>query len=195
MENNNKENIKTVAKQMNKQIQDLLATKKQISNEQLIELEIKRLLTIMINRDEQDNVGDTLLHHAVRSASFNTVEYLIKKGEDVNSENIFGDTPLDLALLFRKNEIATLLKKEEEKDRQQILLQNLLDEDARQMKENKELEIKMINDFIAATDNYRLMIEKLELITGKDLIATTDCHKLIIEKLELIIGKIKEGKD
>ena len=38
-------------------------------------------------------------------------ELLIAKGADVNAKNMFGETPLDLAILDKHTELADLLRK------------------------------------------------------------------------------------
>lgn len=55
--------------------------------------------------------GSTFLHDAVANGNLQAVEILIRKGVDINARNKNGKTPLQIALEFKKNDIAELLKK------------------------------------------------------------------------------------
>ena len=103
-------NINAIDQYINAMV-DLFA-KNPISDEQLIQMEIKELLKILYNADANNiniNAGNTLLHHAVTHAHFNTVEDLIKKGADVNVQNKSGNTPLHLTIFWGNTEMAKLL--------------------------------------------------------------------------------------
>ena len=71
----------------------------------------------MINDDEpyRDKSGDTVLHQVVRSYSekhaSEVSELLIANGAKINERNIRGNTPLDEALLNKRNKTADLLRK------------------------------------------------------------------------------------
>ncbi|MDA7625099.1 ankyrin repeat domain-containing protein [bacterium] len=56
-------------------------------------------------------MGTTTLHDAAFSGHKETVELLIAKGADVNTQDDDDKTPLDWAIQFKKPEIIPLLRK------------------------------------------------------------------------------------
>jgi cytohesin len=66
-----------------------------------------------INVDAKDSLGNTLLHSALKQGNEEAFKGLIAKGADVNARNLFGYTPLWLAIL-KKNEwaVSALLERE-----------------------------------------------------------------------------------
>ncbi|MDC0308981.1 ankyrin repeat domain-containing protein [bacterium] len=58
-----------------------------------------------------DLFGWVPLHNAVRGGQKEVAELLISKGADVNTKVDDGRTPLDLAIRFKRTEIADLLRK------------------------------------------------------------------------------------
>ena len=57
-----------------------------------------------------DDIGTTLLHHAASEGKLKTVTYLVKeRGANPNFTNSLNFTPLDAALFFRQQKVATFL--------------------------------------------------------------------------------------
>ena len=57
-----------------------------------------------------DDIGTTLLHHAASEGKLKTVTYLVKeRGANPNITNSLNFTPLDVALFFRQQKVATFL--------------------------------------------------------------------------------------
>lgn len=57
-----------------------------------------------------DVQGNTILHYAAKSSTYDVVKTLISYGLDKNVKNIAGDTPYDIAIRWKHSDIATLLK-------------------------------------------------------------------------------------
>ena len=62
-----------------------------------------------LNIQGQD--GYTGLHASAENGHLSVLSYLIEQGANVNSQLVFGHTPLDLAELAGENEAATLLRR------------------------------------------------------------------------------------
>lgn len=56
-----------------------------------------------------DNKKESLLHKACRNDYFEVVDLLIKLGVDINQSNIYGDTPLHLAVQFKNGAVVDKL--------------------------------------------------------------------------------------
>lgn len=67
-------------------------------------LQLRGLNFESLNRD-----GQTVLHQAVHSGKYNVVEWLLKFGVKSNADDVFGRTPLDVALFDNDILLITLL--------------------------------------------------------------------------------------
>jgi ankyrin repeat protein len=77
----------------------------------LVELLLKKGADVNARTEK----GDTALHFAARCNSAEVIKALISGGADVAAENNDGESPLAVAEMFRRKEIADLLKAETEK--------------------------------------------------------------------------------
>ena len=69
---------------------------------------------LMHHIDAQDQLGNTALHYVVKFGNAEMVEDLLKIGASLNIENGKRYTPLNLAILYGKNEIIKVLLREEQ---------------------------------------------------------------------------------
>lgn len=61
--------------------------------------------------DLRDDLSVTPLQLAIIGGNIDLVEFLLQHGANVNGKNLAGDTPLHMALVLQKTEIADLLRK------------------------------------------------------------------------------------
>ena len=57
-----------------------------------------------------DIQGNTILHYAAKTSSIETVRYLLSFGIETNIKNVSGDTPYQIAVRWKRQDVAALLK-------------------------------------------------------------------------------------
>jgi ankyrin repeat protein len=61
-------------------------------------------------REKTDIQGNTILHYAAKTSSKDIVKTLLSYGLDISVKNVSGDTPYTIAIRWRREDVADLLK-------------------------------------------------------------------------------------
>lgn len=72
---------------------------------------------------KHDDNGMTLLHFAAREGANEIIEWLLQKKANINAQNLIGETPLDLAILYGFEKTTRLLKQRGAQDGAEIAAQ------------------------------------------------------------------------
>jgi len=77
-----------------------------------LEKKSKQMISNIVKyaREKTDIQGNTILHYAAKTSSKDIVKTLLSYGLDISVKNVSGDTPYTIAIRWRREDVADLLK-------------------------------------------------------------------------------------